>query len=179
GASYFAVRTQGTPTGVAESVRRALAEINPDILVRESGTMRSLMSAPLARPRLLAAVLSLYAIIVVVLAVAGLYAVVSASVTQRRREFGVRAALGATPRKLASLVLAEGLSVAAAGAIVGLATALAGSSILAAVLVNVSPRDPQSLALSTVALLGVCVVAVLLPARRAARADPARELRAE
>ncbi|MDQ3997095.1 MAG: ADOP family duplicated permease [Gemmatimonadota bacterium] len=179
GATFLAVRTRGDPAAVATTIRRAVAEVDRAVLVQARGTMRAAMAAPLARPRLLAAVLGAYALVGVVLAVAGLYAVVAGSVAARRREFGVRAALGATPRALASLVLGEGLRVAAIGAVVGLVAALAGSRLLAAALYGIAPSDPATLAFVVAALLGVCAAAVLVPALRAASADPAQELRAE
>jgi ABC-type antimicrobial peptide transport system permease subunit len=141
--------------------------------------MRALAAAPLARPRLLSAVLGAYALVTVLLAVAGLYAVVAGAVAQRGREFGVRSALGASPGALRALVLGEGLGVALVGAAVGLAGALAASRLVGAVVHGVSPTDPLTLAASAAALVGVCAAAALLPARRAARTDPAIVLRAE
>jgi len=91
----------------------------------------------------------------------------------------VRAAIGATPRALATLVLGEGLRVAAGGAFVGLAGALAGGRLLAASLYGITPTDAATLGLATATLLAVCAAAVLVPARRAAHADPARVLRTE
>ncbi len=175
--TFLAVRTRGDPAAAAAAVRRAAAAVDPALLVQPAGTMRTLAAAPLARPRLLGAVLGAYAAVVVALAVGGLYAVAAGSVAARRREFGVRAAVGATPGALASLVLGEGLRVAAAGAAVGLAAALAGGRLLAASLYGVTPTDAAALGAATAVLLGVSAAAVVVPARRAARADPARVLR--
>lgn len=179
GATFLAIRTAVDPVGVAAQVRRIVAEQAPTMIVQDHGTMHTQMALPLARPRLLAGVLGAYALVVVTLAVAGLYAVVAGSVAGRRREFGVRAALGATPRALASLVLGEGARVAAIGAAVGLMVVLAGGKVVAALLYGVTATDPAMLVLSVGVLLLVCLTAVLLPALRAAAADPARELRAE
>ncbi len=179
GALFLAMRTAGDPAGVVAAVRRAAAEEAPTMLVQAHGTMRARLAEPLARPRLLAGVLGTYAAVVVALAVAGLYAVVAGSVAGRRREFGVRAALGATPRALLTLVLREGLRVAGFGAGVGLIAALAGGRLVATLLHGVTPTDGATLAGAVAALLAVCAAAVLLPARRAAGADPAGELRAE
>jgi predicted permease len=177
--SLLVVRTQGDPLAAVGAVRRAAAEVAPAVLAQATGTMRTLAAAPLARPRLLAAVLGDYAVVVVALAVGGLYAVAAGSVAGRRREFGVRSAVGATPGALASLVVGEGLRVAGVGAAVGLGAALAGGRLLAASLYGVAPTDAVTLGLATVALLGVCAAAVFVPARRAAQADPARVLRTE
>lgn len=179
GALFLAVRTAGDPAGAVAAVRRAVTEIAPTMLVQGHGTMRARLAEPLARPRLLASILGTYAVVVVTLAVAGLYAVVAGSVAARRREFGLRAALGATPRMLLALVLREGLGVALIGAGVGLLAALAGGRLIAVLLHGVTPTDAATLAAAVTALLGVCAMAVLFPARRAAGADPARELRAE
>lgn len=177
--TVLAVRTQGEPALAGGAVRRAAAGVDPAVLVSAAGTMRTLIAAPLARPRLLAAVLGAYAVVVVALAVGGLYAVAAGSVAARRREFGVRSAVGATPAALAALVVGEGLRVAGLGAAVGLAAALAGGRLLATSLYDVRPTDAVTLGLATVTLLGVCAAAVVVPARRAAHADPARVLRAE
>jgi hypothetical protein len=177
--NYLAVRTALDPSLALGAVRRAAREVSSAVLVLETGTMPHLVAAPLARPRLLTAVLAAYAIVTVVLTVAGLYGVVAGAVAQRQRELGVRAALGATPRVLGALMLGEGLRVVLFGAGVGLLGALAGGRLLAASLHGVSPADPFALGGAVVLLLGVCLAAAGVPARRAARADPAEVLRAE
>ena len=179
GALFLAARTEGTTANVVGTVRRAVADIAPTMLVQDHGTMRDRLAEPLSRPRFLASILSAYAVVVVTLAVAGLYAVIAGSVASRRREFGLRIAVGATSRQLMSLVLGEGLRVSAIGLVVGLVAAVAGSRVVAALLYGVAPTDPATLAAAAVMLLTACVLAVVLPARRAARTDPATELRAE
>ena len=179
GATLLAVRTTSNPTTIAQTVRSVAATADPAILVVEGGTMRALTAAPLARPRLLAAVLGTYAIMVVVLAFAGLYAVIAGTVTSRRREFGVRSALGATPGALSRLVFRDGLAVAAAGTAVGLVAALLGARLLTVLLYGIRANDLETHAASAVALFAFSAAAVAPHAWRAARADPARELRAE
>jgi putative ABC transport system permease protein len=120
-----------------------------------------------------------YAAVVVLLAVAGLYAVVAGSVASRRREFGVRAALGATPRALSELVLHDGLRVVVIGAGFGLLAALGAGRLMATLLQGVAPSDPATLAVAVIVLLGTCTVAIVVPAWRAAAADPASVMRAE
>jgi predicted permease len=179
GALFLAVRIQkGTPS-VAGIVRRAAAEIAPAMLVQDHGTMADRLAEPLSRPRLISAILGAYAIVVVMLAVAGLYAVIAGSVASRRREFGVRIAVGATSRALMSLVMGEGMRVAIVGLFVGVLGSLTGSRLVAALLYGVAPTDPGTIGIAVLVLLTVCAFAVLLPARRAARTDPARELRGE
>lgn len=179
GVSFLLLRSTGDAASVASAVRSVVASVAPSVLVQERGSMRQLLSTPLARPRVLAAVLASYAIVVVVLAVAGLYTVIAGSVINRRREFGVRAALGATPASLMSLVLGEGMQLTVAGAAVGLLIALGASRALRALLHGVAPGDPTSFGASAMAMMVVCGAAVLVPAWRAGRADPARELRTE
>jgi predicted permease len=177
--THLAVRAAGDPAAVVPAVRRAVAEVAPGVLVTRASTMRELVAAPLARPRLLAALLGAFAAAALVLTAVGLYAVAAASAAQRGRELGVRAALGARPGDLRRLVLGEGLGVAAAGAAVGLGAALALSRLVGALLFEVAPVDPATFALVPALLLAVCALACLGPARRAARADPMRTLRAE
>lgn len=175
----LAIRTQGDPSALASLVRDVVARSDPALLVQGRGALRALMEAPLARPRLLAAVLGVYAATIVLLAIAGLYAVVAGSVASRRQEFGVRAALGATMPQLVLLVLREGMVVAATGAAVGVLMALSATRLLASVLYDVSPTDAATLTGSAIALLAACALATLLPAWSAGRADPASALRAE
>jgi predicted permease len=177
--NYLAVRTALDPALAVGAVRRAAREVSGSVLVSETGTMRRLVGAPLARPRLLTAVLGAYAAVTLVLTVAGLYGVVAGAVAQRQRELGVRAAIGATPRALAALMLGEGLRVVLVGAGLGLLGALAGGRLLRATLHDVSPADPISLGGAALLLLGVCLLAAGVPARRAARSDPAHVLRSE
>lgn len=179
GALFLAVRTQTATGSVVGIVRRAAAEVAPTMLVQNHGTMADRVAEPLSRPRLISAILGAYAIVVVTLAVAGLYAVIAGSVASRRREFGVRIAVGATSRALMSLVMAEGMRVAVVGLFVGVLASVACSRLVAALLYDVAPTDPEAIAPAVLTLLLVCALAVLLPAWRAARTDPARELRAE
>lgn len=175
-APFIAVRTSGDPAGLARAVRAVVASLAPGLLVQDHGTLRARLAEPLARPRLLAAVMLGYAVVAVLLAVAGLYAVVAGSVAGRRREFAVRAALGATPGALRTLVLREGSAVAMAGATLGVPLALAGGALLSAVLFEVRPADPMMLALAATALLLLSLAAVLPSAWRAGRVEPARGL---
>jgi predicted permease len=178
-ALFLAVRSDGPSRQVADVVRRTVRDVSPALFVHDHGTMRDRSSVPLARPRLVAGVMLAFGAVVVALAVAGLYAVVAGSVSARRREFGVRSALGATPLALRTLVLGEGMRLAVAGVVAGLAVVLGGGGVLASVLRGVAPSDPLALGAAALGLLCVCVLAVLVPAVRAARADPARETRAE
>jgi ABC-type antimicrobial peptide transport system permease subunit len=113
------------------------------------------------------------------LAAAGLYGVMSHLVTRRRREVGVRMALGAGQRETVALVLGEALRLAATGIAAGAAIALAASSLLSSLLYGVRPWDPVTLAVVAAVLAAVALMAAAVPASRATRVDPVSALRAE
>ena len=138
-----------------------------------------LLERPLARPRFYALLIGLFGAASLVLSAIGLYAVMGASVRQRDREMGVRVALGATDADLRRLVLGEGLRLAAVGAVIGLLAASAGSRLLRGFLFEVQPLDPSSIAGAALLLAAAAALATYLPARRAARIDPGKMLRAD
>ncbi|GJG88993.1 hypothetical protein tb265_41740 [Gemmatimonadetes bacterium T265] len=173
------VRSPDDPALLLPAVRRVVAEVAPTVRVTATNTLRRLVAVPLARPRLLSALLAAFALAAVALTAVGLFGVVAASVAERGRELAVRSSLGARPGDLRALVVGEGLPVAGGGAAVGLAAALALGRLVAGLLYNVRPADPAALGGSALALLLVCAAACLVPAARAARADPAAALRAE
>jgi putative ABC transport system permease protein len=142
-------------------------------------SMDALIAPHLARPRLDALLLSAFGLTALLLAAIGLYGIMASGVAQQIREFGVRMALGATPDRLRGMVLGLALRVTAIGAAVGLATALAGTRVLTALLFEVSPTDPVALLGACALLIGVALLAALIPAQRATRIDPAQVMRAE
>jgi len=113
------------------------------------------------------------------LTAAGIYGLLAYSVSGRAREFGIRAALGATPANLFRMVLREGAAVTIPGLVVGVAGALACARLMQGLLYRLSPMDPLSLAAAAVLLILITVLSVWLPARRAARVDPGAALRVE
>ena len=113
------------------------------------------------------------------LGIVGIYGVMSYIVSQRTSEIGVRIALGAEPRSVTRMIVAQGGAVALAGIAAGLAASLAGSRLLATLLYDVSPRDPGVFAVTALSLFGVALVACWIPARRAANVDPLQALRAQ
>ena len=123
--------------------------------------------------------ISAFAITALVLAVVGIYGVVSYSVAQRTREMGIRMALGAPPSSLVSLVMRHGGRMGVAGIVVGIGTALFAGRFAGKLLYGVRPGDPMTYVLVALLLGAVAVVATILPARRATRVDPASALRAE
>jgi putative ABC transport system permease protein len=138
-----------------------------------------LIAPQLAAPRFETLLLSIFAVAALVLAAIGLFGVTASSVNQQRHELGVRLALGATPAGLQRMVLTQALTLAGAGATVGLAGALAALRLLTTMLFEISPFDPLTLAAVSLVLLLVALLAAYLPARRVTMIDPARALRAE
>jgi predicted permease len=175
----FAIRTTGSLASVLPALRRAVAEVNPELTLWQANTMDELLAQPLAQPRMSAILLAGFAFVSILLAAIGLYGVMAASVRGSMRELGVRAALGASPERLRRGVLAQALAVTGTGAIVGLAVALAASRTLTKLLFEVSPADPVSMVGSAVLLLLVGLLAAYVPARHATRVDPVQALRSD
>jgi predicted permease len=175
----FAIRTTGSLASVLPALRRATAEINPDLTLWQADPMDALIAKPLAQPRMSALLLAGFAFVSMLLAAIGLYGVMASSVRGSMRELGVRAALGASPERLRRGVLAQALIVTGTGAVVGLVVALAASRLLATLLFEISPADPVSMIGSAALLLIVALVAAYVPARHATRVDPVQALRSD
>jgi ABC-type antimicrobial peptide transport system permease subunit len=139
--------------------------------------MREQVDRSTASQRVAVTLLSLFALLAVVLAGIGLYGVMAYAVSQSRREFGLRMALGAAPMQLFRLVISNGLALTTAGIVLGAAAALGSTRLLGYMLYKVSPRDPVAFASALVVMLVAAVAACLLPAWRAVRTDPVGALR--
>ena len=171
-------RTAGDPSALAPVLRSVVREIAPTAAVETVALSRRL-SASVEQPRFAMSVLVAFAILALVLAAVGLSGVLSYGVSQRRRELGVRAALGASRTALVRLVLREGLAATALGLVVGVVAAAALTRLMEGVLFGVTPLDPLSFAIAPTLLLVVAVIACLVPANRAAASDPAIALRCD
>jgi ABC-type antimicrobial peptide transport system permease subunit len=173
------VRSSLPTAAIAGRVREVVRTIDPAVPVSGERPLGEMVERSLGPRKLAMVVLSGFALLAVALALVGVYAVLSYTTKQRRRELGIRHALGAAPRSLVGLVLRRELVHTAIGLAVGVAAFLAVGQLLGAMMYGVGPRDPATI-LGGVALLGLgAAVAAFLPARRAARADPVETLREE
>lgn len=179
GGLHIFVRAQGPGTGTLTAVRAALQAADPGVLLDQPATMSDVIGQSITQPRHLMTLLAGFAVAALVLAAVGIFGLLSYSVAARRREIGVRMALGADRQAVVRMIVGRGIAYAGVGAAVGLAVALIGTRWLQGVLFAVSPTDPLTLLLVTLALLGVALVACWAPARRAARVDPVEALRSE
>jgi len=174
----LAIRTRDDPAAAAPLVRAAVRELAPNAAV-ELLPLSDRFAESVAQPRFAMTVLAGFAALALALACVGLYGVLSYSVSQRRRELGVRAALGAARVDLVALVVREGLGVTVVGLGIGLLGAALVTRFMQSVLFGVTPLDAASFASAPALLVPVALAACLLPARRAAAVDPAEALRRE
>jgi putative ABC transport system permease protein len=176
--SYVTFVTSLNPATVMPWARTEIASLDPTVPV-EFGTMTARIGKLTERPRFDAVLLSLFAAIAVLLAALGLYGVVSFFVSQRTQEIGVRMALGATPRAISAMVLANVARWTAAGAALGVLGAWFCTRLLQSLLFEVRAHDPLLLTMALLMLLAVALVAAWIPARRASQVDPVVALRYE
>ncbi len=171
------VRTEGPPLAIAPAVKVALREIDPNLPIRDIYTMDSAVRSALSQPRLLAVLLAAFGVAGLALGAIGLYGVLAYLVQQRRRELGVRLALGAPRHHVLRMIVGQGMRLTATGVVLGAVGALALGRLLSAVLFGVAPDDPLTYAGVAALMLGVAWMASLLPARRAASTDVVATLR--
>jgi predicted permease len=175
----LAVRAPGDPATVAGAIRDAVWGVDRSLPVYDVGTMDALRVGSIAATRFSTMLLSAFGGLALLLAAVGVYGVISYGVTQRTQEIGIRVALGAGDRKVLGLVVGHAAALTGIGLVLGLTGALGLSSVIAGLLFQVSPTDPPTLAAGVVLLSFVALLAAVIPARRAARVDPAVALRAE
>lgn len=176
-ASMLAVRVEGDPPGQASLLRDAILAVESGFGVSSRGTVESLLRGHLASPRFNMALVGVFALAAAILAGLGTYGVLAYLVVERRREFGIRIALGSSRRRVLRSVLREGVVLATLGVVLGLAGSLAGSSLLKGVVHGVEPTDPATLSGTSLLLLLLALVACAAPAYRASRVDPVTLLR--
>jgi hypothetical protein len=176
--SRLSLRTTATPEVAADALRQIAADIDPRQLVTIQ-TGNALLAAMTARTRFVTWLLTAFAALALLLAAAGLYSVASYLVTQRRRDLGVRIAVGAAPRDLARQTIGESGRWILAGALLGSALGWMGTRALQSQLYGVEALDPGAWAGALLALAMVLVMAVFRPAYRAAHVDPVAALRGD
>lgn len=179
GSQWFYVRTQRDPEATMSAVRSALRELDPNLPVTNFKTLERQLDESLVTERMIATLSTGFGALATLLAVIGLYGVMAFLVTRRAREIGIRIALGAQRGSVLWLVMREVFTLIGAGVLVGVPAAIGLASLVRAQLYGVEPADPLSVALGTLLLAAVSVLAGYVPARRAANYDPVRVLRYE
>jgi putative ABC transport system permease protein len=173
------LRARQDPAALVPLLRSIVTEVEPTAAVDRIATLDSQLERSVAEPRLATSLLAGFAAIALALAVTGLYGVLSYTVSQRRREIGIRSALGASRGSLVRLVLSQGLAVTIAGLVVGVAASALAARALRPMLFGIEPLDRVSFIVMPLVLFTVALLACIVPARRAAAMDPAATLKAE
>jgi predicted permease len=179
GGAQVVVRSSTPAQALMPMMREMVKQTDTRVSIGGMRTMTEIVASTVAERRFLMVMTASYAAIALAVAAIGIFGVVAYQVAQRTSEFGVRLALGATPRQLLRLVMAHAARLALVGLLVGLTVSLGTNRLLASQLFGVTPHDPWLLAVVSILLLLVAMVASLLPARRAARVDPMEALRHE
>jgi predicted permease len=174
-----AVRTALPPSAATPLMRAALASVDPDLAFSDIETLRHLFGRSLAEPRFRLTAIGAFAVLALVLAVVGIYGLISFSVAQRTREIGIRVALGARSSDVVGSLLREAATLAAIGIAAGTIAALAGTRLLRSFLFDVGATDPVVFGAVAALLLAAALAASYFPSRRALRVDPLIALRAE
>jgi putative ABC transport system permease protein len=178
-AESIVVRTGGDPGTLAASVRGIIREMDPQLVVFGLEPLENTLAQSLGEERFLMALLGVFAALALTLAAVGIHGVLSSTVAQRRREIGIRMALGANARRVLVAVVSQGVALAGVGLMVGFAFAFAARGLLAGLLHGVTPTDVTTLLVVVGVLGAVAATSVWLPARQAARVDPLVALRPE
>ena len=173
------IRTIDDPSALAPVVRSEVASLDPNLSVSDVRTMNNHLGIALLPARLAGIVLGIFGGLGLLLAAVGMYGVMAYSVAQRRREIGIRVAIGAARSQILALVMRQGLRLVAIGTVIGLAGALAGARVVSGLLYGATGVDAMTLVLVPVVLIGVAALAIWVPARRAATIDPMVALRGE
>jgi putative ABC transport system permease protein len=173
------IRTQGDPLAILPTIKREVKALDSRLALANVRTMSTVFDESLARQRFSVTIIASFAAAALVLAMVGLYGVIALSVGQRRREIGVRMALGARPSDVLRLVVGEGLRITLFGTLIGLIGAFALSRVVTSLLYGISATDGTTYVASAAMIVAVTLVATLIPARRATRVDPTSALRAD
>jgi putative ABC transport system permease protein len=177
--TMLVVRTTVDPASVTGAVRQEVTKLDPELPLAHVSTVQQAMDRSLVTTRLTNSLLAGFAATALLLALTGIYGVMSLNVTNRRGEFGIRLALGAQRANVLRLILGQGLRLAVAGVALGLLAAIAFTRLLKGLLFGISASDPLTFAAIALLLIGVALLACWLPARRATKVDPLEALRYE
>jgi putative ABC transport system permease protein len=175
----FVARTAGDPGPIAAAMRTTLSSADPSLAPQSMASMESLIAGTIAEPRFQTRLLVVFSVLALVLAAIGVYGVLAASVADRRREIGIRIALGAGRPRLVWTVLHRVLIMTTCGVLLGLAGALAITRVLVQMLFEITPTDATAFFGAGTLLVAAALAASLVPARRASAVDPISVLRAE
>jgi len=173
------VRAAGDPAALSNAIRGEVLSVDKDQPVSSIKPLTELVRSSIAQQRFAMLLLGVFAAVAMLLAVVGIYGVMSYSVTQRTHEIGIRMALGASPRNVLRLVVGQGMRLALIGVALGLSIAFLVTRIMASLLFGVSATDLMTFTVFSVSLTAVALVACLVPARRALKVDPMVALRYE
>ena len=174
------VRTRSDhPEALTEGIRRAIADLDKGVPIANTQPLSAVVAQSMARVSFATLLLGVAAALALLLSAVGVFAAIAFVVSQRRREIGVRIALGARPSSVSLRIVIQTLRLGVIGAVLGVAVALATTRVLRSLLLGVGPSDPRLLLLVTLIVLGVVAIAGYLPARRAGRVSPVEALRAE
>jgi putative ABC transport system permease protein len=177
GAGVLLVRTNGDPSAMAGAVRNLIHEQDASLAVFGLEPLDTTLSRSISRPRFTAALLAVFAGVALLLAAIGIYGLLAYSVSRRRREIGIRLALGARPGQVSAAVIGRGVGLAGAGLVVGLAAAAATGRLVEGLLFDTRPVDPEIYLAVVAVVIFASAVAAIVPARRATRVDPVVALR--
>jgi putative ABC transport system permease protein len=179
GAMTVIVKGSSDPNQLLSSVRAAVREIDPDQPIYNPRTMYEIRAESVQAERLNLTLLSIFAGIALVLAIVGIYGVMSYSVTQRTHEIGIRMAIGARPRDVFAMILGHGMKLALIGVAIGLLAAFALTRLMETMLFGVEPTDVPTFSLISLLLISVAALACYIPGRRATKVEPTISLRYE
>jgi putative ABC transport system permease protein len=169
----------GDPMALVAAVRQRLGQIDSDQPITEVQTLEQILASARAETRFIVALFGIFSAVALLLAIVGIYGVISYAVAQRTQELGIRMALGATQADVLKLVVGRGVGLAGVGVAIGLVAPFTLTPLMKSLLYNVSPADPLTIAGSAILFLLAALVASYVPARRAMRIDPADALRYE
>ena len=177
--SSLVIRYSGDSGRLVPQVRRAVAAVDPGVLVTEFKPMHEIVERSMTQQRVLAQLSIAFAVLAALLACVGIYGVMSYGIARRTNEFGIRMAMGAERRDVLRMVLREAITLAATGVVCGLGIALASGRLVNGVLFGLDPHDPFAIGIATALMIAVALGAGWVPAQRATRIEPMRALRHE